>query len=438
MSDSYVIGSAYLISMDPAVGDLPAGRVRVDDGTITHIGAEVPLDGATVIDAPRSILMPGLIDTHWHLWNTVLRGVIADGPVRGYFPVKRRLARHFTPENSYDACRMALAEATASGITTVNNWDHNARSPEDVDAKLRAHRDMGLRTRYSYGNPDAYDRTRPMDLPDIARVKDELTPDGLLTLGAAVRGPTRTEPDVLRREWDTLRELGVPMTMHCGGRRAQTDRYADLTAMYRDGLLGPDLQIVHAVEVDDAEIELLAETGTHLTLSPLTEYHGMGIPRIGELLDAGIVVSLSIDTCASPLPADMFSQVAAMLELEKGRRPDGPLTPRRALEMATIDGARDLGIDHLTGSLTVGKRADLILLDADALNLAPCVDPIRTVAHCAKPHNVRLVMVDGRILKQDDRFTRFTPADVVETARHTVLDLLTRSGWTDFPAPFLF
>jgi 5-methylthioadenosine/S-adenosylhomocysteine deaminase len=430
----HLIRDAYVITLDPELGDLRLADVLVGDGEIVAVGPGLPDHGAEVIDGRGMVVLPGLVDTHTHLWNGLMRGLVDGTPGHGYFDVKRRVARHYTPEDSYAAARLGLAEALNSGTTTVCDWDHNARSPADVDAKLRAHRHSGLRTRYAYGNPDAHPRERPMDLDDVARVQGEwlgAASDGRMTLAMAVRGPARTEPGILRAEWERARELGLRLTLHMGGRRGDTARYADLLAMRDDGLLGPDVQVVHAVGATDEEIAALAETGTSVCLSPMTEYPTMGIPRISELLDAGVRVSLSVDTLALPLNASLLGTLATVLAMERGR--GKPFTARRVLELATIDGARDLGLDHLVGTVTPGKRADLIVVDRMALNLAPCADPVGVLVGCAQPANVDTVLVDGRVLKRGGRLVACEPRAIAEAATRALRDVLARAGWEGVP-----
>jgi 5-methylthioadenosine/S-adenosylhomocysteine deaminase len=178
---------------------------------------------------------------------------------------------------------------------------------------------------------------------------------------------------------------------------------------------------------------MLAETGTHLSLSPLTEYASMGIAPLGAFLAAGIPVSLSIDTLAIPTVADMFLQMRVTLAGERARTADTTLTARRVLELATIDGARDLGLDDRIGSLHAGKRADLVAVRMDSLNMAPAADPLALLVHAASPADVDLVVADGRILKRDGRPTAFDPAAIVADARSTLRDILGRAGWDARP-----
>jgi 5-methylthioadenosine/S-adenosylhomocysteine deaminase len=429
---SLVIRDAYAITMDPALGDLPGVDVLVRDGEIVAIGQDVPAEGAQEISARGMILLPGFVDTHWHLWNGFMRGLIGDGPGRDYFGVKRGLAPYYGPLDFYSAACLGLAEALNSGITTVHNWDHNLRTPADADANILAQIDMGVRGRFSYGCPDNFARDRLMDLGDLDRFRAQWTlpeTDHRITLGVALRGPFRTDPHVCNREWDAARKANLPITMHCDRclREAGCNR-CDIASMAAKGFLGADLQIVHAVHAT-AAIAAMAKSGTHLSLSPQTEQRTMGFPLVAEMLAAGVLVSLSIDTTAVPSNADMFSQMRCVLSTEMARVKDARLTPRRLLQMATLDGARDLGIDHAVGSIALGKRADLILVRMNDLNMLPCGEPVDVLVLAGLPENVDTVLVDGRFLKRGGKLVAVDVEEIAMQTRASVAGILSRAGW---------
>lgn len=433
----FVIRGAYVVTMDPALGDRPGADVLVRDGEIIAIGNELPAQNAAAISGRGMMLLPGFVDTHWHLWNSFMRGLIGAGPGRDYFAVKRGLAPYYEPVDFYRAARLALAEALDCGITTIHNWDHNLRAPEDADANILAQLDMGIRARFSYGCPDNFARARLMDLADLERFRAQWTPqatDHRVTLGVALRGPFRTEPDIYQREWDAARKSGLPITMHCDRcMREAGCRRCDIASMKDKGLLGPDVQIVHAVHAAPADIEAMAETRTHLSLSPQTELRTMGFPKVTEMLAAGVLVSLSIDTTATPCNADMFSQMRVTLSTEMARVENPGLTPRRMLQMATLDGARDLGLADKTGSITPGKRADLILVRMNDLNMVPCGDPVDVLVLSGLPQNVDTVIVDGRILKRGGRLVAVETEQIAAETRNSVTRMLQAAGW-DVPA----
>jgi cytosine/adenosine deaminase-related metal-dependent hydrolase len=445
----FVIRGATILSMDPQVGELEQGDIEVRDGRIEAIGAHLAAQGAATVDASRSIAIPGFVDTHWHAWGTLLRGVIGDGPEHGWFARKGLLGPHFTPEDTAAGARLGLAEGLLAGITTVHDWAHNVLSPEDADANLAVHAEIGLRTHWSYGAPSASPhlsaeqmqsvmasvgkRTdEAMDFDDIERIRDEWVPAGagLLSVGVNVRGPSRSTPEVYRKEFARARELGLPIAMHCAGTRQEVERIRQVEILAGEGLLRDDVLLAHGNWLSAEERALCAEAGVPVSVSPLVELRlAMGFPQIRELREAGMTVSMSLDTTAIAAAADPFVQMRVALGLESVRAGDAEaLSPRDILRMATLDGARSLGLDGLTGSLTPGKRADIVLVRTDRLDTAPMVDPAVAIVHSAAPANVDVVIVDGRVLVRDGRFVAADPDAIVAEAEARLARLVERAG----------
>lgn len=429
-SAEFVIRGGHVLTMDPRLGDLSCADVHVVDGEIAAVGEGLGRSGVPEIDARGMIVMPGLVDTHWHLWNSSLRALVrGDDPTCGYFPTTLKVGPLFSPEDSYRAVRLGLAEGIASGITTVNNWSHNTRSPQHADAELRAMHGMGIRGRFSYGWGQELPLDRMMDLEDLARVQQRGMPDStLLTLGAAVRTPVDNPRgavpiELVQAEMRAIRAMGLPITMHA--------RPGVVSVLAAHDLLGPDLQLVHPQGISPEEARLVAAAGTTFSCSPVIEMHyaqaARGVIQFQELVEHRVQQSLSVDSSAASANADYFSCMRALLWSHKQRFGSNlPLTPRRLLELATIDGALDLGLDASIGSLCPGKRADIIMIRTADINVAPVIDPAHALVYSAQPANVDTVMVDGKVLLRHGRHTRVDVATVVQQAADSIRALRAR------------
>jgi cytosine/adenosine deaminase-related metal-dependent hydrolase len=428
----FVVRGAHVLTMDPNLGDLRVGEVHVRNGTIVALGVAVDAPGAEVIDGKGMICMPGFVDTHWHHWTTLLRPVMqADDPKRTYFPVTFALGVHYTPEDSYRSVRLGLAQALAAGVTTTHNWAHNVRSPAHADAEVKAMRESGLRGRFAYGPALGMANDKMMDFADIARLKKEIGNDPLLTLGVNSRnvdgstGGTRGAIDaaMAKKEFGAARELGLPITLHTSGTGA-------IKLLNETGLLGPDLQLVHPLNTDAADWEVLARHGVRYSVSPLGEAGRAGEMQFPEMMQAGVKMSISIDNVTAER-CDCFACMH-MLQTINRHRTGGKfkLTTRKLVQMATIDGAEDLGLADRTGSLTPGKRADLILVRTGESNMGDIGDPYDALVQLAQPSDVDTVVVDGRILRRKGAFTALDYGKLLADAAQSVATLKQKANWS--------
>jgi 5-methylthioadenosine/S-adenosylhomocysteine deaminase len=420
---SLVLRGGHVITMDPAAGDIPAGDVLVTAGRIAAAGPGLAVPpGTAELDASGLIVAPGLVDTHWHMWNTLLRSLSGEGP--GYFRASIGRGRGFTPDDIYTGTLLACAEAIYSGITTVHDWCHNVRSPAHAEAGLRALAEAGLRARFSFGYAAGHPNDEPMDLGGLRRLHRDwgsYRAGGLLTLGMAWRGlggsdpRMRVAPEVYRPEIAAARDLGLPVTVHASGPRSAAGQIAALAA---GRLLGPDLQVVHGNHATADEISQLAGAGSPVSVSPHSELLiGYGLPRTGEFLAAGVPVGLSVDTTVLTGNADMFSIMKVTQGVTNAvAEHEFALTARQTLGLATLDGARSLGLAGETGSLTPGKRADIICVSPAAPNLGLLTDPVHLLVTAAQPANVDTVLADGKVLKHGGVLTTLDPARIGEAA----------------------
>jgi 5-methylthioadenosine/S-adenosylhomocysteine deaminase len=445
-ADDLIIRSGHVVTMDPELGDIPDGDVLVAGGRIAAVGTGLDAPGAREIDARGMIVAPGLVDTHWHMWNTLLRSMSGgvpgeDGPA-GYFPVTARLGRAFTDGDIYQGTLLACAEAINSGITTVHDWCHNVRGPAHAEAGLRALAESGLRARFSYGYAAGQPNDQAMDTGGLRALhrdwdswSGQSAPGraGRLTLGMAWRGTggsnpaMRVAPEIYRREIAAARELGLPVTVHASGPPTAAGQIAALAGA---GLLGPDLQVVHANCATPEEIGQLAAAGCAVSLSPFSELLiGYGLPQTAGLLAAGIRVGLSVDTTALTGNADMFAIMKLTQGLINGTaQQEFACTARQALALGTIDGARSLGLDAATGSLTPGKRADLILVATGHPNLGVLTDPAALLVTAAQPGNVDTVLADGQILKRGGALVSLDGERISAQAREALAGVRARAA----------
>lgn len=419
----FIVRGASIITMDPGLGDIPKGDIHVRNGEIIAVAPSIATPVAEVIDATDMIAIPGMIDTHWHMWGSVARNMAGEDAKTGYFLFARAVGDVFTPEDNARGVRLSLAEAVNEGLTTVHNWSHNLPGPEFADAEIAAHKAFGVRALFGYGYAGVGMADKPVNLVDLERIAKQIAADkeGLLTAGMCSRGPESNNMEITKAEWGVARRLGLRISTHMGTSWPRMEATLGVRKLAEAGLLGPDVILVHDTNTTDEDLDLVAKTKTFVSLSPYTEMRtGFGIPPILRMLKRDIRVCLSIDTTVLAGNADFFAIMKAMQNVGDGSQPsEFALPPRRVLEMATIDGARALGIDDKVGSLKPGKRADIALVRTGDLNMAPANDPVRMIVQSAQPANVDTTIIDGRILKRGGRLvnidTRKLVADSAET-----------------------
>lgn len=436
-----LITGATVLSMDDAIGALARGDVLIDGDRIADVGENIPRPAdAQLIDGADRIVMPGFVDTHRHAWAAMLRGCACYGDLGDYFrDVVFTYGANFTPDDTYTSIAFGLAEAIDSGITTLHAWEHNIQTPAHADAAVQALEDSGMRGRFSYGSssdpehPSSFAQgTETIDLADVLRIRRERFEggSGRWHLGIASRGVDYSRTEVWREEFRFAREHGLPITTHTMMTSADVARVRGLSVYKEHDALGPDVLLIHAIHLDPEERAYLASSGAPVSISLLSELRtGMGIPRTSELMEAGVPISLSVDTMAASDNSDMFAVMRMTMSLERGRRENGKIyQPDQVLRHATIDGARALGLGDETGSLSPGKRADVIVLRGDDLNLAPLNVPDGQVVLAAQPRNVEHVWIDGRQVKRDGALVGVDVPGLVRSAKAAVHGLSQRVG----------
>jgi cytosine/adenosine deaminase-related metal-dependent hydrolase len=409
----------------------------------------VAAGSTNVIDARGKIVIPGLVDTHRHLWQSVLRYVGADWTIAQYAAAAfGELGPRYTPDDMYVAVRLGLAEAVDAGVTQVFDWNHNLNTPDHADETVHAHADSHARVILGYGQGAAQWAQTYADTSlsaatapsrDIVRLRDRYyaARGGLGALALAARGPEKAPLPIAAAEWAQARELGIRISVHVGnGLRARQRPIAQL----RDArLLRDDTTYVHCSSLSDDEIALIAESGGAASCAPEVESNmGHGRPAMSRLLRAGIQPSLSVDTCTN-VSGDLFAVMRSALaqmrqdEHAESHERGAALTSlssgsHQVLELATLAGAAANGLSATTGSLSPGKAADVVIFSCDAPNMFPMTFAAGTIVKGAHAGNVETVLIDGRAVKRDGRLVGTDLADLRRRAEDTRDRLLGRAA----------
>ncbi|WP_235939030.1 amidohydrolase family protein [Schauerella aestuarii] len=427
-----LIKNGYVLTMDGALGDLPRADVRIRAGRISDVGPGLTADPSSeIIDAAGQVVMPGFVDTHSHLWITALRGQYRNTPDTAFFTTTNRLAPHFTPDDTYVGILLGTVEGAYGGITTMTDFFDNVQTRDHMTAALAALRDAPLRARLLYG-AQSKTTARQTDLPHVQALAQDWgrhSADGRISLGLAWRLPPKLDDATVwpakLEELDTARRLKLPVAVHVSG-----NAEAMFDALISRRLLGPDMQVVHATDARSDQIAALNQAGASLALTPLTEQRvGYGLTVLSTYADVQRL-GLGIDGNALAGSADMFGtmRLAALTQAGEARR-ETLVSPRDLLALATIRGAAALGMHDQVGSLTPGKRADVQIIDMNALNIGPYAggDPSAWLVYSATPANVRTVIADGRVVKRDGAMVGIDVPALMQRARASVAGILERA-----------
>jgi cytosine/adenosine deaminase-related metal-dependent hydrolase len=416
-----------VLTVDASHRVLSGHDVLVVDGKIAAIGPDLTdlPDGTIEIDATDGIVMPGMVDTHRHLWQTAMRGYGADWTLTQYFVwYYLEHGKAFRPEDIHAGNLLGAIEALDAGVTTTVDWSHGLQTPAHADAAVDALQAVPGRFVLAYGNiqasPDVW--TRTPEFRDF--VNRRITGDEMLGFQLAfdVTGdPAFPE----KAAFEVARELGVPVTTHAGVWGATGDD--SIRLMHENGFMTPETVYVHGASLSDDSYQRIAATGGSVSVSTESEQSaGQGYPSTWTLRRHGIPVSLSMDTSVW-WSADLFSAMRTTLGADRSRAhleahalgetvTHSALRADQVVEWATRGGAAVLGKDDL-GSIEVGKKADLVLVKNEHSPVSfPLLNPHGHIAFQAGRGDVHTVLVGGKIVKRDGRLVGIDLA----AARHAV------------------
>ncbi len=438
---SVLIRNATILTMNDRL-EVIEGSVSVRDGRIASVGVEPPEPHDAVVDARGGYLLPGFVQTHVHLCQTLFRGFADDMPLldwlrRAVWPLE---AAH-TRDTLRAAARLASAELLLGGTTTALTME----TVHDTDAVFEALEETGLRATVGKCMMDAAaeaprrlreETRRSVDESVALRKRWDGAAGGRLRAAFAPRFAVSCSRALLEAVADLSKREDAVVHTHASENRDEIDVVRRLSGglgnieyLAATGLATPRLCAAHCVWVDDAEQALLAERQVKVLHCPSSNLKlGSGIAPVADLRARGVSVSLGADGAACNNRLDMFEEMRLAATLQAVRVRPGALTARDAVWMATREGARALGLDREIGSIEPGKRADLIVVDRDRLQLAPDRDPWSSIVYAARGPDVSLTMVDGRMLVRDSALTELDGAAIAAEARAAAADLARRAG----------
>src|SRR5450631_1901385 len=410
-----VLRGGTVLVMDDARPVLAGADVLISGDTVTAVGPRLAVpDGTIEIDASDGIIMPGMIDTHRHMWQTVMRGYGADWTLTQYFVwYYLESGKLFRPEDVHAGNRLAAIEAIDAGVTTCVDWSHGLQTTAHAEAAADALRSVPGRFVLAYGNiqQGPWEWATSADFRAFAQRTLAENDD---MLGFQMAFDVTGDPAFPEKAaYEVARDLGVPVTTHAGVWGATNDD--GIRLMHEHGFMTPSTIYVHAATLNRDSYHRIAATGGTASVSTESEQSaGQGYPPTWQLREHGIPVSLSMDTSVW-WSGDLFSAMRATLSADRSREHlaahgrgetvvHNHLRAEEVAHWATIGGARALGLDSLIGSITVGKKADLVLIkNDDSPAMYPLLHPYGSLVFQAGRGDVHTVVINGTVVKHAHR-----------------------------------
>jgi 5-methylthioadenosine/S-adenosylhomocysteine deaminase len=421
-----LIKCGWLVTMDPELGELKDAELLFEDGDIIAIGQSLNATADETIDGSGMIVMPGLVNAHIHSWQSQLRAMGSEWMTAQYMKnIHSGLALHYQAEDNYIGNLMEDLAQIDGGATTVMDWSHNIRDLEMAEQSIDGHEESGIRCVYGHGTVKP--PTKPGDKPfsEIPHPRDRIealrkgrlsSDDHRVTLAMAILGPDYSSWEIVTGDIAMAREFGLITSSH-SAKPENSLNPGGYARLAREGLTGPDHNVVHGVYFTDDDVKAVIDCGASITSTCLTEiHHHWPGPVVNRVRKFGGMPSLGIDV-VPVVASSMFREMqAALLYLraqelrdaaqDNGAQPDEmPIKSREALEWATIGGARALRMEDRIGSLKPGKKADIVMLRATDSNIWPVHNPVFSIVEQAGDGNVDTVIIDGITRKKDGKST---------------------------------
>jgi 5-methylthioadenosine/S-adenosylhomocysteine deaminase len=440
MTESILIKNGTIVTMD-GENSIVRGDLLIRDGRIGSVGEQNTGQSDEIIDASGCAVLPGFVQTHIHLCQTLFRGAADDLSLIDW--LKKRIwpmeAAH-TPESIRASARLGIAELIKGGTTCALTME-TVRHTEEV---FRAVEEMGFRA--TVGKcmmdkgedipPSLAERTQE-SISESLELIDEWhgKADARIRCCFAPRFAVSCTRELLAEVAQLARERDVMIHTHASENMAECEMVENETGLrniaYLDllGVSGRHVVLAHCVHVSDREFETLHRTQTNVSHCPSSNLKlGSGIAPVTAMLERGISVSLGADGAPCNNRLDMFTEMRTATLLQKVLHGPEVLPADRALRMATIDGAGALGLADEIGSIEVGKRADVIVVDLNRLHAAPETDVVSSVVYSAQASDVRTTIIDGRIVMRDRELKTMNETAVIADANREAKSLSTRAA----------
>ncbi|MDS7595480.1 amidohydrolase family protein [Agrobacterium tumefaciens] len=404
-----LIKGGTIITMDEKTGDLARGDVLIKGDKIVKVAPEIEASNAEVLDAAGKIIIPGFVDTHRHAWEGQLRRVNPNSAdLMNYLEgTHLSFATKYRPEDMYIGNLLTALGCIDAGITTIIDNSHNSRSIDHARAAVEALREAGIRAVHAPGAPLAGNWEKDSWYDDLAVLQKEKFSDA----GDLVTMAMMTAPDA--DQWAVGRKLGLDLVTEFFGKE-MSDM---LVGFQKAGALGKDNIFNHCTGLSSEAWRIIAEQGVRVDVCPRSDAHWAlesGFFGYQDAIDHGLRPGFSIDN-ESAYGGDMFTEMRTAFYLQRSaaqtkkvrgdKDAPKPVSMRDVLRAATIDGARVAGLDGKIGSLTAGKQADIVIINANDINLYPSANAVGTVAGAADRGNVETVIVGGTIRKSGGKLT---------------------------------
>ena len=452
-SADIVVSGGAVASMNSQRTVYDPGYVAVRNNIIVGVGPQDECDFVAdrIIPADRSAVMPGLVNCHTHLSNGVSRGLFDELPLsewvdKAMWPTLRATTENF----AYEGARVSLAENILGGVTTMVVGEFGRPSPQVLDGTLRAIAESGSRAVVARISVDSAVDSDPSQstavdaretigeaLAEVMRLRSTYG-SSLVEVVPEALGVLRCTPEMISEFASFARSENTRMTMHVASSpdEARESRLrlgmGSIERLHEIGALGPHLLIAHCVLPSADEIIMLAESRTGVSHNPVSNLmYATGIAPLSEMLDAGVRVGLGTDGASTNNGQNLWETMKMAIFLQKSRLSATWGSAELALELATIGGARAIGMEDMIGSLEVGKRADLIVIDLDRPHLLPRNTWPSNLVYSQNSSAVRTVIIDGEVVVKGGELLNWHCADLADRANAAAAAMNSQTGLAD-------